>query len=70
MFCYIELTLLNKTVQKVFFGGAFVMSVCNGRLQNAPTQHTAKAIDYQGMGLSEKFFCLGVYNGRLQNAPT
>ena len=42
---------------KSFFGG---------RLQNARTQHIAKAIDYQGMGLSEKFF-LG---GRLQNART
>ena len=40
MFFYIELTLLNKTVRKVFFGG---------RLQNARTQHTAKAIDYQSV---------------------
>ena len=31
MFCYIEL-MLN--------------GVCNGRLQNAPTQHTLKVIDY------------------------
>ena len=57
-----NILLLNKTVRKVLLGG--------GRLQNARTQHTAKAIDYQGMGLSEKFFWGDVYNGRLQNAPT
>ena len=25
----------------------FVTVFCNGRLQNAPTQHTSKVIDYQ-----------------------
>ena len=44
MFYYIGLTLLNKTVRKVFFGG---------RLQNARTQHTAKAIDYQNNQLCQ-----------------
>ena len=56
-----NILLLNKTVRKVFFGG---------RLQNARTQHTAKAIDYQGMELSEKFFVwvfiIGVCNEYLQ----
>ena len=45
MFYYIGLTLLNKTVRKVFFGG---------RLQNARTQHTAKAIDYQNNQLCQR----------------
>ena len=44
MFYYIGLTLLNKTVRKVFFGG---------RLQNARTQHTAKAIGYQNNKLCQ-----------------
>ena len=35
MFCYIELTLIS-----------LIDGVCNGRLQNAPTQHTLKVIDY------------------------
>ena len=38
-------------VCKTFFEGrlqkAFTIGVCNGRLQNAPTQHTLKVIDYQ-----------------------
>ena len=44
MFYYIGLTLLNKTVRKVFFGG---------RLQNARTQHTLKAIDNQNNQLCQ-----------------
>ena len=43
MFYYIGLTLLNKTVRKVFWG----------RLQNARTQHTAKVIDYQSNQLCQ-----------------
>ncbi|WP_315099091.1 hypothetical protein [Capnocytophaga sputigena] len=48
MFYYIGLTLLNKTVRKVFFGGRL-----RGRLQNARTQHTAKAIGYQNNQLCQ-----------------
>ena|GEM_PF-5030591 len=44
MFYYIGLTLLNKTVRKVFFGG---------RLQNARTQHSAKVIGYQNNQLCQ-----------------
>ena len=40
-----NILLLNKTVQKVFFGR---------RLQNAHTQHTAKAIDYQNNQLCQR----------------
>ncbi len=39
-----NILLLNKTVRKVFFGG---------RLQNARTQHTAKAIGYQNNQLCQ-----------------
>lgn len=39
-----NILLLNKTVQKVFFGR---------RLQNARTQHTAKAIGYQNNQLCQ-----------------
>ena len=31
------------------------MGVCNGRLQNAPTQHTLKVIDYQNYRLCQSF---------------
>ena len=47
-----------------FVGGAFVGGgvcgggvcgggVCGGRLQNAPTQHTTKMIDYQSIQLCQ-----------------
>ena len=45
-----NILLLNKIVRKVLLGG---------RLQNTRTQHTAKAIDYQGVGISEKFYLYG-----------
>ena len=54
MFCYIELTLLNKTVRKVFCLGvynrslqiAFVMSIYNGRLQHIPSYRWLSYIAY------------------------
>jgi len=41
-----------KLSEKLFFG--VVMGVCDGRLQNAPTQHTAKAIGYQNNQLCQR----------------
>ena len=44
-----NILLLNKTVRKVFLFGRL-----RGRLQNARTQHTAKAIDYQNNQLCQR----------------
>jgi len=41
-------------VEGAFVEGAFVEGVCGGRLQNAPTQHTTKAIDNQGNQLCQR----------------
>ena len=47
MFC------LWERLQKGVCKRAFVEGVCGGRLQNAPTQHTTKMIDYQSIQLCQ-----------------
>jgi len=43
----------GEGIRKVLFMWAFVEGVCGGRLQNAPTQHTTKMIDYQSIQLCQ-----------------